>query len=224
MVEHLSFPDTVHHTPMKKITTHLVVGTGLAMLLSMPAVVRLRAQTNEAPTVGVAEARVEALKNQRFGMFICWSFSTFSGREWTPGVTNVELFGAKKCDTDQWARTAKEAGMGYILFPTKMNTNTKTNHYLLAEFTYPILPEHQGGAMWFYSLPKFDKLCLPAEKIYEDYLGAVKYGNVFSLDVGPDYNGRLRDIDVNTLRQVGRHIGGKDKPSGNAKAPTLFPG
>ena len=26
--------------------------------------------------------------------------------------------------------------------------------YLVAEFTYPILPEHKGGAMWFYSLPQ----------------------------------------------------------------------
>ncbi len=29
--------------------------------------------------------------------------------------------------------------------------------------------------MWFYSLPKHDRLCLPAEKSYADYLGAVKY-------------------------------------------------
>ncbi|HWR99606.1 MAG TPA: hypothetical protein VN249_03270, partial [Prolixibacteraceae bacterium] len=83
--------------------------------------------------------------------------------------------------------------------------------YLAAEFTYPILPKHTGGAMWFYSLPEHDQLCLSAEKIYEDYLGAVKYGNIFSLDVGPDYAGQIRDIDVKTLRQVGRYIKGKDK-------------
>jgi alpha-L-fucosidase len=79
--------------------------------------------------------------------------------------------------------------------------------YRLAEFTYPILPkDHKGGAMWFYSLPQHDGLCLPAEKIYADYLGAVKYGNIFSLDVGPDYAGRLRTIDVQTLRRVGELI------------------
>jgi alpha-L-fucosidase len=78
--------------------------------------------------------------------------------------------------------------------------------YRLAEFTYPILPPHQGGAMWFYSLPIHDKLCHPAEKIYRDYLGAVKYGNIFSLDIGPDYAGRLREIDGHTLRQVGEMI------------------
>jgi alpha-L-fucosidase len=88
------------------------------------------------------------------------------------------------------------------------NKDAETNFkgYLAAEFTYPILPKHEGGAMWFYSLPKHDNLCLPAEKIYEDYLGAVKYGNIFSINVGPDYEGKIRDIDVKTLRKVGRYI------------------
>jgi alpha-L-fucosidase len=84
--------------------------------------------------------------------------------------------------------------------------------YRLAEFTYPILPKHEGGAQWFYSLPKYDQLCFPAEKVYEDYLGAAKFGNIFSLDVGPDYNGRLRDIDVKTLRQVGTLIRKENSP------------
>jgi alpha-L-fucosidase len=78
--------------------------------------------------------------------------------------------------------------------------------YLLAEFTYPILPPHKGGAMWFYSLPEHDGLCLPPEKLYRDVLGAAQYGNIFSIDVGPDYAGRLREIDVQTLRKVGELI------------------
>jgi alpha-L-fucosidase len=310
--------------------------------------------------VRISDARVQELQNQRFGMFICWSFSTFSGKEWTPGVTNINFFRATECDTEQWARTAKEAGMGYILFLTKHHDgfclwDTKTtdrkvtkaplgcdvlaelkkscdkhgiklalyfsegewrqpgglddpatpepkkrnqggtnaelkkaqlkelltqcgpveyiwfdhavgdgglshaetvawckqfqpgcfigfNHgeqgeadirlgemgrpgplgdhsaagphmknpagknYRLAEFTYPILPKHKGGAMWFYSLPEHDGLCMSAEKIYADYLGAKKFGNVFALDVGPDYRGRIRDIDVVTLRKVGELI------------------
>ena len=73
----------------------------------------------QAASTPISERRVEELKQLRFGMFVCWSFSTFSGKEWTPGVTNISLFAAKDCDTDQWARTAKEAGMGYILFLTK---------------------------------------------------------------------------------------------------------
>lgn len=78
--------------------------------------------------------------------------------------------------------------------------------YRLAEFTYPILPPHKGGAMWFYSLPMHDSLCKPAEDIFHDYLGAKNFGNIFALDVGPGYDGRIRDIDVKTLRQVGAMI------------------
>jgi alpha-L-fucosidase len=318
-----------------------------ALALALPAL-RL--------SVEVSDARVQQLKDLRWGMFICWSFSTFSGKEWTPGIKDLSFFRATEVDTAQWARTAKEAKMGYILFLAKhhdgfclwdtQTTNRKVtkaplgrdvlaelrrscqrhniqlalyfsegdwtwpgatdgkggsggggsnpeakkaqlrelltqygpieyiwfdhatgdgglshadtlafvkslqpncfvgfNHgdqttadirlgemgrpgplddhraagphmrnapspsYRLAEFTYPILPPHQGGAMWFYSLPQHDHLVHPAAKLHSDYLGAVKYGNIFSLDVGPDYRGRLRDIDVQTLREVGRLIG-----------------
>ncbi len=340
-------------TPIKINIRCLIVRTSLAMLLTVLASSRLNAQTaNAASASVVSDARVKELQDLHWGMFICWSFSTFSGKEWTPGVTNVDFFRAKDCDTDQWVKTAKDAGMGYILFLTKhhdgfclwdtqttdrkvakaplgrdvlaevkkscdkyglklawyfsesewawpggdplkvsrtgknpemkkaqlkelltrygpieyiwfdhaagegglshaetvqwvkqfqpdcfvgFNSGTQEgtdirlgerghpaalsdtkgashikdsagNHYRLAEFTYPIEPKHKGGAQWFYSLPEHDNLCLPAENIYADYLGAVKYGNIFSLDVGPDYNGRLRTIDVQTLHQVGEMI------------------
>ena len=287
------------------------------------------------------QQRTTELQNLKWGMFICWSFSTFSGKEWTGGVKDVSYFKATGCDTDQWARTAKEAGMGYILFLTKQHdgfcmwdtkttdrkitkaplgrdvlaevkkscdkygiklalyfsegdwswpgakdgiaggtgsgvdimraqlkelltqygpieyfwmdcaaghpdgdTHQKLNEYvksiqpgcfigangskagdgsdlmagemgrpklapgfLVSEFTYPILPtNHDGGAMWFYSLPKHDGLCRSAKSLYLDYLESVKIGTIFSLDVGPNYEGKLRDIDVKTLRQVGDWI------------------
>ena len=298
--------------------------------------------------------RAEEVKKMKWGMFICWSFSSFYGKEWTPTKDkDASYFKATGCDTDQWAKTAKEAEMGYILFLTKHHdgfclwdtatskkkvTNSPLgidvlaklrkscdkygiklalyfsegdwnwpgavdgksrkggsnpeekkaqlkelctqygpieffwmdhaigtggldhaetvkwvhrfqpdcfvgfNHgtpagrlclrergrpgpigdvkatkynaageksfkgYLVAEFTYPILPPHKGGAQWFYSLPKHDNLCWPAEKLYKDYVGALKHGNIFSIDVGPNYAGKLRDIDVKTLREVGEMI------------------
>ncbi len=316
------------------------------------------------------EARVKELQDLRWGMFICWSFSTFSGKEWTPGIKNLSRFNPTGCDTEQWVKTAKKARMGYVLFLTKhhdgfclwdtQTTDRKVtksplgrdvlaelkrscdrhglklalyfsegewrqpggfddpatpapkrinkggsnpdlkkaqlrelltrygpieyiwfdhaigdgglshaetlafckslqpdcfigfNHgdqtgadirlgemgrpgplqdhaaagphlkdapsqnYRLAEFTYPMLPEHKGGANWFYSLPEHDQLCHPREKLYADYLGGVKYGNIFALNVGPDYAGKLRDIDVKTLRQVGDMI----RNGRNALSPT----
>lgn len=304
--------------------------------------------------------RAEQIKEMKFGMFICWSFSTFSGQEWTPTrEKDASFFKATGCDTDQWCRVARDAGMNYILFLSKhhdgfclwdtQTTNKKVTNsplgidvlaklrkscdkyglklalyfsegdwnwsgavdgkghwkgsgknpemkkaqlkelctqygpieffwmdhalgngglshqktvewvhrfqpncfigfntgkaagqlnlrervkpgtigdksavwneghvkdnydqFLVAEFTYPILPEHEGGADWFYSLPKHNELCLPAEKIYQDYLGAVEYGNIFSLNVGPNYEGRIREIDVKTLRQVDKYIRGEE--------------
>ena len=301
--------------------------------------------------------RAKQIKDMKFGMFICWSFSTFYGKEWTPTLDkDAGYFKATGCDTDQWCKVAKDVGMGYILFLSKHHDgfclwDTKTtdkkvtnsplgidvlaklrkscdkygiklalyfsegdwnwegaidgkglgggsaginpemkkaqlkelctqygpieffwmdhavgdgglnhkatvewvhqfqpncfvgfNHgepagrlslrergtpgpigdanaskynkegeanykgYLTAEFTYPILPPHKGGADWFYSLSEHDDLCHPAEKIYKDYLGAVKHGNIFSINIGPNYEGRIRDIDVKTLKQVGDWI------------------
>lgn len=304
------------------------------------------------------EVRAKQISDMEFGMFICWSFSTFSGIEWTGQELPPEFFRATKCDTDQWARVAKEAGMKYIYVLTKhhdgfclWDTNTtdlkvtnaplkkdvlkmlrkscdkygiklglyyseadwnwpgakrgkggrgnydagginpevkkaqlkelltqygpieliwfdhtvgdgglsheettrwvhqfqpncfvgyntgepsgrlclrergkagklgdtnashnnKENEgsykgYLVAEFTYPILPKHKGGADWFYSLPKHDNSCHSADKIFNDYKEAVKYGNIFSINVGPDYEGKIRDIDVKTLKEVGKMI------------------
>ena len=325
-------------------TTFLTI-TATALLLSF----HLRA----AEPVDMNK-RAEELKGLRWGMFICWSFSTFSGKEWTPGVRDVAFFRPTGCDVEQWVKAAKEAEMGYILFLAKHHDgfclwDTKTtdrkvtkaplgrdvlaelrkacdkhgiklalyfsegdwtwpeavdgkggkgggrnpevkkaqlaelltqygpieyiwfdhaagdgglshketlafvksfqpgcfvgfnhgdqegadirlgelgrpgpltdiaaagpymkaaagNAYRLAEFTYPILPPHKGGAMWFYSLPEHDNLCHPAEKLYADYLGAVKHRNIFSINIGPNYEGRLREIDVQTLRKVGQMI------------------
>jgi alpha-L-fucosidase len=325
------------------------------LLLTLPFM------TMSAGTTGDSNdtKRASEIKELKFGMFICWSFSTFSGTEWTPTLDkDASYFRATGADTDQWCRVAKDAGMNYILFLTKHHDgfclwDTKTtekkvtnsplgidvlaelrkscdkyglrlafyfsegdwnwpgavdgkgvrggmginpemkkaqlkelcenygpveffwmdhavgdgglsheetekwvhrfqpdcfvgfnsgqtagrlnirergkpgpigdesavgykNHvhgsyerFLVSEFTYPILPKHVGGADWFYSLPEHDDLVLPAEKIYHDYLGAVKYGNIFSLNIGPDYRGRIRDIDAKTLAKVGKYIRGE---------------
>ena len=307
--------------------------------------------------------RGNQVKDLEFGMFLCWSFSSFSGYEWTPGVDDISFFNPTGCDTDQWCKVAKDAGMKYILFLTKHHDgfclwDTKTtdrkvsntpalkgrdvlrelkkscdkyglklalyfsegdwswnpknkkihksvsrpdikkaqlkelltnygpieflwfdhaisdgglshidttkwvnkispntfcgynagatagrlnlrergkpgpigdksavaghvyikddySNFQVAEFTYPIL-EGQGisgmrGAQWFYSLPENDNNAASPEKIYADYLGAVKYGNIFSLDVGPDRSGKLRKIDVATLKKVGQYIRGEVK-------------
>jgi hypothetical protein len=90
---------------------------------------------------------------------------------------------------------------------------TSVSSYRLAEFTYPIQPRAMKGAMWFYSHPDNEGLCHSAKKLYRDVVGAVEYGNIFSIDIGPNYEGKLRDIDVKTLRAVGEMIRNKVAPS-----------
>ena len=102
----------------------------------------------------------------------------------------------------------------------KKRMETHDNQYLLVEFVYPIFPKVEGAGGWFYSRPEFDSLCIPAEKIYQDYLGAVKYGNIFSLAAGPNPQGKLRDIDVKTLQKVGRYIRGEEKLAENQDGST----
>jgi alpha-L-fucosidase len=335
---------------MHKIMTRLL---RIGLLLTLP----LCSQA-ATPTINKSkipdEKRAQEIKDLKWGMFVCWSFSTFYGKEWTPTHDkDASYFKVTGCDTDQWCKTAKDAGMGYILFLTKHHDgfclwDTKTtekkvtnsplgidvlaqlrkscdkyglklalyfsegdwnwpeavdgkakkggnnpemkkaqlkelltqygpiefwwmdhavgtgglshqetvewmhqfqpntfvgfNHgepagrlclrergrpgklgdpnatkynkkaeqehsgYLVAEFTYPILPKHKGGADWFYSLPKHDHLVHSADKIYQDYLGALKYENIFSINIGPNYEGKLREVDVQTLREVGKRI------------------
>jgi alpha-L-fucosidase len=332
------------------MSNFIILLSAVLVAAGQPAIGQ-QAQTN-VPAVDV-KACAEELKCLRFGMFVCWSFSTFSNVEWSRGVKDISWFNPTGCDSDQWAQTAKDARMGYILFLTKHHDgfclwDTKTTDrkvtnsplgkdvlaavrkscdkfglklalyfsegdwtwpgpyqqngggvnpekkkaqleelltgygpiefiwfdyavgdgglshpetvqwvhkfqpgclvgfnagpaageirlgemgkpsllselsgagpnaqymkgyegYLLAEFTYPILGGRDRGR-WFYTMPEWDNVCVPAEEIYRDYLGAVKLGNIFSLDVGPDRSGRLRDIDVKTLRKVGQYIRGE---------------
>lgn len=283
--------------------------------------------------------RAQEIRDLRWGMFVCWSFSTFSDQEWTRGVKDVSFFNPSGLDTDQWARVAKEAGMGYILllakhhdgfclwdtrttdwkvtrsplgkdvlaavrkscdqhgvklalyfsegdwtWPEMKNPKLKKaqlkelltgygpieflwmdhaqtdgglshketfefvkslrpgcfvgfNHgepageirigelggpgplddphaagpyqalgqkgYLLGEFALPILGL---GGRWFYTNPKNDRHALSPWALLGLCLGAVKYGNIFSLDVGPDRSGRLRAIDERTLVETGKLI------------------
>jgi alpha-L-fucosidase len=77
------------------------------------------ASTNNISEKTDEAVRLTEIKNLRFGMFICWSFSTFSNVEWTRDVKDVTFFNPTGCDTDQWCRVASQAGMKYILFLTK---------------------------------------------------------------------------------------------------------
>lgn len=306
------------------------------------------------------KVRAQQISDMKFGMFVCWSFSSVSGQEWTKEPHGPEFFDVTACDTDQWCQVAKAAGMSYILFLSKHHDgfclwHTETtdlkvtnsplgrdvlaklrsscdkhglklalyysegdwrhprntaeeveraaeykkaqleelctrygpieffwmdhaacsagglshaetvewihrfqpncfvgfNHgepagrlclrergtpgrlgdpeaskynkeaestypnYHAAEFTYPISQTH-----WFDNPAIKPETFHTPEKIYEDYLGAVKFGNIFSLDVGPSPDGKLRDRDVRILQRVGQMIRAQNSPKSTGDGST----
>jgi len=57
--------------------------------------------------------------DRRYGMFIHFGINTFSGKEWTNGTLKPEIYNPTELDTDQWAKTAKDAGMSYVILIAK---------------------------------------------------------------------------------------------------------
>jgi hypothetical protein len=58
-------------------------------MLAIPLILGMAAATCPAatdinPTKLPDEVRAKQVRDMRWGLFICWSFSTFGGREWTP--------------------------------------------------------------------------------------------------------------------------------------------
>ena len=88
------------HTIKSKTITVLLVACLIALI---PATV-----TAEEQAIVPDDVRAQQIKDMKFGMFVCWSFSTFSGYEWMRGVEDVGFFRATGCDTDQWCKTAKD--------------------------------------------------------------------------------------------------------------------
>ncbi len=97
---------------MKHLTSVFFLITALILVASC--------NPDSTKTIIPDDKRAAEISELKFGMFICWSFSTFYGEEWTPTLDkDASFFRATGCDTDQWCKTAKDAGMSYILFLTK---------------------------------------------------------------------------------------------------------
>ncbi len=57
--------------------------------------------------------------DQQYGMFLHFNMGTFTNMEWTDPNGDPNLFNPVALDTDQWASTAKAAGMNYGVLTTK---------------------------------------------------------------------------------------------------------
>jgi len=73
--------------------------------------------TNELKVVPTPQQK--AWMDLHFGMFIHFGINTYYDKEWSDGTLDPKAFNPEKLDTDQWCRTAFEAGMKYIVLITK---------------------------------------------------------------------------------------------------------
>lgn len=56
---------------------------------------------------------------RKYGMFLHFGVNTFHDMEWTDGTKPASSYRPTRIDADQWIRTAKEAGMTYVILITK---------------------------------------------------------------------------------------------------------
>jgi alpha-L-fucosidase len=112
--------------------------------LLMVAASLMAAQPPSASALAKPEPRLQWWQDARFGMFIHWGPISLKGTEigWSRGaqVPNAEYdqlyraFHPTNFNADAWARTAKEAGMKYLVLTTRHHDgfslwNTKQSEY-----------------------------------------------------------------------------------------------
>lgn len=56
---------------------------------------------------------------RKYGMFIHFGINTFHNEEWTDGSKPASSYAPVAIDAEQWIRTAKDAGMKYVILITK---------------------------------------------------------------------------------------------------------
>ena len=72
--------------------------------------------------------------DRKFGMFVHYGINTFLNQEWSDGTAAPSTYAPTGLDCEQWARTAYEAGMNYLLVITKHHDgfcmwDTQTTRY-----------------------------------------------------------------------------------------------
>ncbi|MFV0345171.1 MAG: alpha-L-fucosidase [Bacteroidales bacterium] len=73
--------------------------------------------------------------DRKYGMFIHFGINTFHDMEWTDGSKEVSTYAPTNIDADQWIKTAKDAGMKYVILITK---------------------HHEGFCLWDSPLTEYD--------------------------------------------------------------------
>ena len=57
---------------------------------------------------------------RKYGMFIHFGINTFHNEEWTDGSKPASSYAPVAIDAEQWIRTARDAGMKYVILITNI--------------------------------------------------------------------------------------------------------
>lgn len=94
-----------------------------------------------APSLKPSNGQLKQIE-RKYGMFIHFGINTFHNMEWTDGSKPVSTYTPTAIDADQWIRTAKEAGMKYVILITK---------------------HHEGFCLWDSQYTDYDVAASPNE-------------------------------------------------------------
>lgn len=114
---------------MKKFTTLL---TGI--LLTQTLCFAQEGITEPIPSTKPGKHQLQQIK-KKYGMFLHFGINTFHDEEWTDGSKPAASYAPTAIDADQWVKTAKDAGMKYVILITK---------------------HHDGFCLWDSKLTKYD--------------------------------------------------------------------
>lgn len=94
---------------------------------------------------------------RKYGMFIHFGINTFHNQEWTDGSKPASSYAPTDIDAEQWIRTARDAGMKYVILVAK---------------------HHEGFCLWDSRLTEYDVVSSgnPTNVIAEVAKACRKYG------------------------------------------------
>lgn len=109
--------------------------TYLFIVLMLISVGHFNAQIHAPiPSKVPSEGQVKQIERQ-YGMFIHFGINTFHNMEWTDGSKPVSSYAPSAIDADQWVKSARNAGMKYVILITK---------------------HHEGFCLWNSKLTDYD--------------------------------------------------------------------
>ena len=173
-------------------------------------------QNTFCPHQATSKAQLKQIE-RRYGMFLHFGLNTFEDEEWTDGTKPATDYCPSAINAEQWVRAARDAGMKYIILTVKHHDG-----FCLWDSKYtdndPKLFTHNGN---LYYLPWESTICVSGRWFYhtkddkyktldeleKSYRQCTKNDNILILNTPPACDGRLRDRDVELLKQLRTRLG-----------------